>query len=212
MSILSKRLLLFTGSWSQRAIEYPWVLKHLPRRPNALVLDVGCSESLLSHELVAKGYQVIGIDIQEYPWKTHQMFFYQTNVLDTRFPPNLFDIIPVVSTIEHIGLNAYGQLALDQNGDLKAMAELRRILKSGGTLLLTTPYIGKGPIRITSTERQYDRDRLNMLVEGFEIAVEEFFYPFRVNKRLIWISLPKDKIDNLGFTEPGLACLVLNKL
>jgi 2-polyprenyl-3-methyl-5-hydroxy-6-metoxy-1,4-benzoquinol methylase len=32
-----------------------------------LVLDVGCAESLLSHELIARGFRVIGLDIRDYP-------------------------------------------------------------------------------------------------------------------------------------------------
>jgi hypothetical protein len=36
----------------------------------------------------------------------------------------MFDAIFVVSTIEHIGLSAYGQLTLDDEGDVKVMKEL----------------------------------------------------------------------------------------
>ena len=44
-------------------------------------------------------------------------------------------------TIEHIGLGRYGD-ELDAEGDLKAIAELKRVLKSGGSLLFVTP-VGK---------------------------------------------------------------------
>lgn len=40
--------------------------------------------------------------------------------------------------IEHIGLGRYGD-PLDPHGDLKAMAELARVLAPGGSLLLATP-------------------------------------------------------------------------
>jgi len=41
-------------------------------------------------------------------------------------------------TVEHIGLGRYGD-PIDPDGDLKAMAELRRVLAPGGTLLLVVP-------------------------------------------------------------------------
>ena len=44
-------------------------------------------------------------------------------------------------TIEHIGLGRYGD-ELDVDGDLKAIAELKRVLQPGGNLLFVTP-VGK---------------------------------------------------------------------
>lgn len=41
-------------------------------------------------------------------------------------------------TVEHIGLGRYGD-PLDPDGDLKAMAELRRVLAPGGSLLFVVP-------------------------------------------------------------------------
>jgi SAM-dependent methyltransferase len=48
----------------------------------------------------------------------------------------------VVSTIEHIGLPVYGQVGFDADGDVKAIEELRRTLKPGGYLIITTPFAG----------------------------------------------------------------------
>ena len=44
-------------------------------------------------------------------------------------------------TVEHIGLGRYGD-ELDADGDLKAIAELKRVLQPGGDLLFVTP-VGK---------------------------------------------------------------------
>lgn len=99
-SMALKRLFLFFGLWSQRAVEYPWVLKQLSLlRQNALVLDVGCSESLLSHELIAKKYRVVGIDINEYPFQNNRMLFIKRNILNTGFPNGIFDGIVMVSLL-----------------------------------------------------------------------------------------------------------------
>jgi len=64
-------------------------------KPNSLVLDVGCAESLLSHELIAKGFRAVGLDIRDYPFKSEKMMFIKRNIMDTKLPDNTFDAIIV---------------------------------------------------------------------------------------------------------------------
>lgn len=214
LSIMLKNTSLYFGSWSQRAVEYPWVLQQLALlKPKVLVLDVGCAESLLSHELLARGYQVVGLDLRDYYWKAHNMLAVKRNVMDTGFPENLFDAIFMVSTIEHVGLSVYGQRTLYDDGDIRAMRELHRILKPGGILVLTTPYIGGKPLRVNSFERAYNHEHLTSLIEGFQILTEDYFFPAHPKNsvKLIWLTHSKETIDSKDFVKPGLACLVLRK-
>jgi SAM-dependent methyltransferase len=46
--------------------------------------------------------------------------------------------VSCMHTIEHVGLGRYGD-PLDPQGDLKAIAELKRIVKPGGDMLFVTP-------------------------------------------------------------------------
>lgn len=213
ISILMKKLSLFTGGASQRAIEYSWLLKNLKVIDReSLVLDVGCSESLLSHELIARGFRVVGIDIRDYSFKDKRVVFLRRNIVDTKLPNGLFDAIIIVSTIEHIGLEAYGQSIKDTNGDIKALKEIKRILKPQGIIIITTPYIGNSELRINSFERQYNRQRLKELIGEMNTLKESYFHPYRLGKRLRWLEVPKEKIDKLHFRkEPGLACIILQK-
>jgi SAM-dependent methyltransferase len=213
ISIGLKKLSLLFGRYSQRAVEYPWVIKNLGMVPRGgLILDVGCAESLLSQELIARGFRVVGIDIRDYPFKDKRMMFLRRNVLDTLLTDNTFDAILVVSTIEHIGLEPYGQTVKDAAGDLRAMKELVRILKHEGILILTTPYIGGEPLRVTSFERVYNRQRLGELTKGLKIIKEDYYYPLRSRKRLCWLRLSKEKMDKQTFKEEsGIACLILKK-
>ena len=212
-SIALKRLSSLFGELNQRAIEYPWVIESLRMVPKrSLILDVGCAESLLSHELIAKGFRVVGIDIRDHPFKDKRMVFLKRNVLDTRLPDNTFDAIVVVSTIEHIGLESYGQTVKDADGDLKAMNELKRILKPQGIIILTTPYIGGGPLRVNPFQREYDRQRLHELTKGLKVIRADYFYPLRRGKRARWLRLSKENMDKQTFNvEAGIACLVLRK-
>lgn len=213
-SIAVKHVSLLCGSYSQRAIEYPWILKQLGLlKPRSIVLDVGCAESLLSHELIARKYRVVGIDTRDCPFKNKLMLFIKRNILNTGLPNNFFDSVIIVSTIEHIALKAYGQQILDDEGDMKAMEELHRISKPGGIIMITTPYVGNEPCRLSEFERNYDQERLKKLVNGFRIIKEEYFYPKHVeqNKRLIWKKIDRERIGKRPFSGAGLVCLILQK-
>ena len=54
------------------------------------------------------------------------------------FEDNSQSSISCMHTIEHIGLGRYGD-PIDPKGDIKAMEELKRIVKPGGDLLFVTP-------------------------------------------------------------------------
>jgi SAM-dependent methyltransferase len=211
-SIDSKRFWLFLGSFSQRATEYPWMLNQLKKIPfGSKVLDVGCAESLLSHELTGRGFRVVGLDLRACPFRSEKMFFVKRNIMDTGLPDNFFDAIVMVSTVEHIGLSAYTQLTFEDNGDFKAMAELYRVLKPNGVLLMSTPYIGKNELKVDSFERNYNRDRLNELVQNFSVITEEYFFPQRMGRRVYWQKMCPDEMDKQAFSFPGLVCLILKK-
>ena len=77
--------------------------------------------------------------------------------------------VPSVScmhVVEHVGLGRYGD-PLDPDGDLKAMAELKRIVAPGGQLLFVTP-MGKPRI-------QYNAHRIYSYAQ-----IANAFAPLRV--------------------------------
>jgi predicted SAM-dependent methyltransferase len=117
----------------------------------------------------------------------------------------------LISTIEHIALKGYDQTLLDDDGDIKTINELYRILKPGGYLFITTPYIGTDIFKEDSFERNYNEKRLFKLVEDFEIIEEEYFYPQKFGKKYQWIKMDRLKTRNKKFKNPGIACLVLIK-
>ncbi len=69
--------------------------------------------------------------------------------------------ISCMHTIEHIGLGRYGD-SLDPDGDLKAIKELKRVVKQGGSLLLVIP-VGRPRL-------QFNAHR----VYSFEMIAEQF--------------------------------------
>jgi 2-polyprenyl-3-methyl-5-hydroxy-6-metoxy-1,4-benzoquinol methylase len=106
-------------------------------RPSARVLDVGCGEGQLTAELASSGVAVVGIDVAAEPLRRARA---SHPGLDLRIVPTggrwplqdaSFDVVWAGDTIEHV---------LDTAGWL---SEVRRVLRSGGTLLLSTPNHGR---------------------------------------------------------------------
>ena len=61
------------------------------------------------------------------------------NLLKLPFDNNSVKSISSMHVIEHIGLGRYGD-TMDPNGDLKAVAELKRVVSKDGLLLLVVPF------------------------------------------------------------------------
>jgi glycosyltransferase involved in cell wall biosynthesis len=85
------------------------------------------------------------------------------------FADNSVQSLSCMHTIEHIGLGRYGD-PIDPDGDLKAIAELVRVLAPGGSLLFVTP-IGKSRIQFNA-HRIYSYEQI---MEYFsELQLQEF--------------------------------------
>lgn len=99
-----------------------------------IVLDAGCGTGYGTYELSKKAKKVYGIDqniaVIKYAQKVYKnknLSFQAGNLEKIRFPKNRFDLICIFEVIEHVN---------DYKGFLK---ELYRVLKPGGTLLISTP-------------------------------------------------------------------------
>ena len=82
--------------------------------------------------------------------------------------------------VEHIGLGRYGDL-VDYDGDLKAMRELRRVLKPNGNLLFVVP-VGKPKIMFNAHR-----------VYSYEQIIEQFS-----ELKLVSFALIKEGYDDGG--------------
>jgi SAM-dependent methyltransferase len=220
-SLMAKEFLTLGGVGEDRTAEYPWVCSELRLalatgllRKGSLVLNVGCSESLLDHEMLAMGYRVVGLDIRDDPWRNRRTLFLKEDILSSSIPDCILDAIVIVSTIEHVGLDAYGQTVIREDGDLMAMKEVSRMLRPGGLVFLTTPFVGAGISAGSSFERQYDPVRLGTLTSRYKVEKEDYFLPMRRGKRWSWAkaSIQTANVAMIdGRLKHGLACLVLRK-
>jgi SAM-dependent methyltransferase len=190
-----------------RLIEWEFILKdlNLEKKEKKNILDVGCVYSFFIHYLSRYG-NVFGLDAQPYLWYLPKNIqFVNGDILNTPYPDDYFDCITLVSVIEHIGLGAYGDPVL-KDGDLKAMEELKRILRKGGSLFLTTVIADQYTIPQDLIQRIYDENRLALLIKGFIIAKQEY-YIFRKK----WDKVEKKEAFMQTPQRFGLACLKLKK-
>jgi hypothetical protein len=150
---------------NERIVEIPFAFRALARLPEgAKVLDVGATESTVALSLASLGFEVTALDPRPYPL-THPRL--ETVVADVGSwqTEALFDAVLCLSTLEHIGLGAYGD-PRDPKGDWQALDRIRALTAEGGLLLLTVPF---GERRVDELERTYDRDALEAILEGWSV-------------------------------------------
>jgi ubiquinone/menaquinone biosynthesis C-methylase UbiE len=113
------------------ALRSSFLLKHV--RAGERVLDVGCGEGTFTAALAGAGARAVGIDVAEEPLRRGRR---RHPELDLRLvddggawdlPDASFDAVWAGETIEHV---------LDT---ATWLSEIRRVLRSGGSLLLSTP-------------------------------------------------------------------------
>jgi hypothetical protein len=159
------------GHVNERAAEIPYVFRGLAGLgPEARVLDVGAAESTVALSLAFLGYEVTALDPRSYPL-SHPRLVSVTATLDEWDHESAFDAVVCLSTIEHVGLGAYGLGAAPGRADLAAMQRLRALTKRGGRLLLTTRF---GHAGADSFQRTYDRPGLDELLSGWDVEDETF--------------------------------------
>ena len=148
---------------TDRYIEYPFVLKNMPKK--GTVLDVGCSGSMFPLLLNAIGFDIYGIDIRVYP-VLNKFSFIQSSITESHLESNFFDVVTAVSTIEHIGLK--GRYGVRDGSSFLALREIHRILKPNGIFLMTVPF-GK-EYKETKNHRIYNEFYLGRLLKYFSFT------------------------------------------
>lgn len=191
-----RRFFSVTYKMGERIVEHPFVLLNLELEKGS-ILDVGCYENPLPMELASLEYDVYGIDIHDYPVSHPNFHFTRGDIMNMPFRDNSFDRVIAVSTIEHIGFGAYGD-PIYPEGDIKAMEEIRRVLKEGGMALITLPYYSApevkrgwhGKIHVYTEERIKDLTRFFKIEKmDYYIKVGQYYVKGGKRGRITIISL-----------------------
>ncbi len=202
-----------------RAIELPWMLCHTMDGADKRCLDVGgtdvvggWSRSSTGRYLLDSYKSVFAIDRRVPKALGIVDYFCVADGVELPFRNESFDLVTCVSVLEHAGLAEYGQRP-EEEADCKVFAEMLRVLRVGGRLLLTVPCgvdeIHAGWIRGYSRHRL---DRLLQYVSGLGYPAVEVEASYYRNSKIGWLYAGEEQIREVRqFQDPkgdinGLYC------
>lgn len=155
----------------EKVIDWGWICANLPRSPQR-ALEIGCGNSPVLPTMLALNYQVVGVDLDATVANEISGFSFVQGDFNQVELSGAFDVIVACSAIEHFGLSGRYGSSEDEEGDLKAMRKIGRLLNPMGRLFLTIP-VGADMV-FRPWHRVYGKKRLQSLLEGFEVLGERF--------------------------------------
>lgn len=169
---------------NERVVEIPWVLA---RRPRGRVLDAGSS---LNHAAyldrllpLVDELHIATLAFEGSAYPNRGISYVYGDLRELPYRDGYFDTVISISTLEHVGMDntAYGGSTPRADDPARetdrAVAELARVVRTGGRLLLSVPY---GAREDHGSFRQFDREDVDRLLftvrpRELEIAVYRAF-------------------------------------
>jgi SAM-dependent methyltransferase len=183
---------------NERVVEIPFVLQTLAKLSiPSRILDIGSCESLVPLFLASLGHRVTALDIREYSYSHPRLYSVRTNIVDWCGDGQSYDAVVLLSTLEHIGLPCYSNEVIDLEADRKAMEVVHRVLRPGGTLILTVPF---GLSNRDDFQRTYSASDLKELLQGF--SIQRCGLTYRLDQRT-WTTKWDIEPCSLGELEVG---------
>lgn len=121
------------------------------------------------------------------------------------FEDNSIFSLSCMHTLEHIGLGRYGD-ALDYDGDIKAISELKRVTAKGGNLVIVVP-IGAESKIVFNAHRIYKHQDVLNLFSGFRLKEFALISDNKDENGLIY----QPNIETLNRQNYGCGCYWFEK-
>jgi SAM-dependent methyltransferase len=142
-----------------------WATRILAQNKPSMHIDI--SSSLYFSALVSAFFPVRFFDYRPANLLLDKLTTEAADLCALPFADQSVSSLSCMHVVEHIGLGRYGD-QLDPEGDLKAVAELTRVLAPGGNLLFVVP-VGKPRIQFNA-HRIYSYDQILGYFTGLELA------------------------------------------
>ena len=135
------------------------LLRWLAHMPRSRVLDLGCSGGALAERVRALGHHVTGVDCAEIEGVHQRCDVFVRADLDAGLPAEVFgqqpfDVAICADILEHV------------RRPESLLAELRSVLRPGGSILASVPNFGHWYPRIRTALGMFDYDQRGILDHG----------------------------------------------
>jgi SAM-dependent methyltransferase len=189
------------GSWEEKV----WLARQIPDGP-ASILDIGGSESI-TRMLLPPSCTVMSLDVRFLKGIDSPKAIIG-DATKMPFRDDTFDYVLLSSTIEHIGMGIYGDPE-DNQGDVIAVREARRVVRPNGYLILTTPYSTPGG---STWYRFYSDSMLTKLLAGFRILKKEYLLKDKTFRQ-VWNLVYLNQLPFIPAAEPlqSIVCVIAEK-
>lgn len=172
------------------------LIEELGPKPGGRILDAGCGDGFYLHLLSNLGeFELVGLDSDPRALesarknlKGRKVKLVEGDVLKTPFKDNYFDKIICSEVLEHL------------SDDLAGLKELKRVLKPGGTLMITVP----------NHNYPFLWDPVNWVLERvFKTHIKSGFWAGIWNQhlRLYYPGELRRSVEDAGFKVEKFECL-----
>jgi len=150
---------------------------------NRTVLDIACGEGYGASFLSKVAAKVMAVDVDaatiekaEEKYKADNLDFISGSILQIPFPDRSFDMITCFETLEHVAEHE------------EAMTELKRVLKPGGILMISTPdrtnYSEKRNYKNPFHKKELNAEEFKSLIRKF-FSSSSFYKQYSVTGSII---------------------------
>jgi len=144
---------IYHTAWAARKVKEISPIRHI---------DI--SSSLYFSSIISAFVSVDFYDYRPPNLKLSNLRVAHTDLNKLHFQDSSLESVSCMHTVEHVGLGRYGD-SIDPEGDLKSIFELKRVLKSGGSLLFVVP-VGHPKIEFNA-HRIYAYEQIISYFDGF---------------------------------------------
>ena len=138
--------------------------------------DVGSSVKTIG--ILSQFVPITMIDIRPLPISLQNLVFIHGSILNIPLADNSISTISSLCVVEHIGLGRYGD-PIDNFGSEKSIAELKRVVKSDGIVIISVPVDCENTIYFNA-HRAFTRQYILSLFNGFILIEEKYQYKYEL--------------------------------